>query len=132
MTNETKPTTTPVVIEVENNSYTDLLVLVSSSLTQPNPNLTHYKSGYFRLCGKELIISCSKRDREGQKWSAKFGERATPEEVIANSPYDYSHPICFYKNAKSFRGIYNFILERQTSEQKWERLEREWKEMRTA
>jgi len=132
MTKATALMTTPVEIEVEGKSYTDLLVLVSSSLTQPNPNLSHYKRGYFRLCSKELIISCSKRDNEGQDWYARYGEEETRAEETANFPYDYSHPIYFYKNAKSFKGIYNFILERYRSEQEWERLEREWKGMRTA
>jgi len=132
MTNEGRLRTNPVEIEVEGKSYTDLLVLVCNTLTQPNPNLSHYKVGYFRLCGKELIISCSKSEGEGQFWYARFGNKETTEEVIENSYYDYSHPVYFYKNAKSFRGIYNFILERYRSEQQWERLEREWKGMRTA
>lgn len=120
MTYSTRASASPIEIKVENHCYNNLLVLISSSLKQPNTNLPHYQSGYFRLSGKRLFIACSKQDGK-QKWYAECGKEQTPEEALDNACYDYSRPITFYKSAKSFRGIYNLIKEQYAREQMWEK-----------
>jgi len=131
MTHSTRASTSPIEIKVENHCYNNLLALIRSSLKQPNPNLPHYESGYFLLSGKRLFIACSKKEGK-QEWYAEYGKKQTPEEALDNACYDYSSPITFYKSAKSFRGIFNFIKERYEFEQMWEEYETQWKEMRTA